>query len=126
MEPLKFARENGGIAISFNGNEYPLKVAQIAIVSPSAIATILVCDVYVKYDKNKVLEFIRDYNNSNDYNKLFEEYYIDSDIQKEFFSNFTDKYPLIQIVSDDNYETILKESKQMRNTLRGQDIGELG
>ena len=126
VEPLKFARENGGISISFNGNEYPLKVAQIAIVSPSAIATMLVSDVYAKYDKNKVLEFIKDYNNSNDYKELFEEYDIDSDIQKEFFSNFTDKYPLIQIVSDDNYETILKESKQMRNTLRGQDIGGLG
>ena len=46
VEPLDFARKNNGISISFNGNEYPLKVAEIAIVSPSAIATAVIADIY--------------------------------------------------------------------------------
>ena len=39
VEPLDFARKNNGISISFNGNEYPLKVAEIAIVSPNAVTS---------------------------------------------------------------------------------------
>ena len=54
VEPLEFARSNDGISISFNGNEYPLKVAEIAIVSPSAVTTAVVANIYANFDKNKV------------------------------------------------------------------------
>ena len=127
VEPLEFARKNNGISVSFNGNEYPLKVAEIAIVSKSAVTTAVIADIYANNDKNKVLEFIADYNNVNDNEKLFNDYDITSQIKDKFFSVFTDKnYPLIQIVTEENFDDILKLSKEMRNNIRGQDIGELG
>ena len=126
VEPLDFARKNNGVSISFNGNEYPLKVAEIAIVSPSAVTTAVIADVYAKNDKGNVLEFIDDYNISKDYEKLLDDYNIDENIKNRFFSIFKDEYPLIKIITDENYEEILKVSKEMRNNIRGQDIGELG
>ena len=126
VEPLEFARKNNGISISFNGNEYPLKVAEIAIVSPSAVTTAVIANVYAKNDKDKVLEFIKDYNISNDLKNLFDDYSIDEEIKNKFFEVFAENYPLIQIITDDNYENILKISKDMRNNIRGQDIGGLG
>ena len=63
VEPLEFAKNNDGISISFNGNEYPLNAAEIAIVSKSAIATAVVANVYADNDKRTVLKFIKDYNN---------------------------------------------------------------
>ena len=60
VQPLAFARDNNGISISFNGNEYPLRVAEIAIVSPNAVPTAVIANVYAENDKNKVLEFIKD------------------------------------------------------------------
>ena len=60
-------------------------------------------------------------------NKIVDDYEIDSEIKKEFFSTFDfENYPLIQIISDENYEDILKVSKEMRNNIRGEDIGGLG
>lgn len=127
VEPLQFARSNNGISISFNGNEYPIKVAEIAIVSPSAVTTAVVANIYAEFDKNKVLKFIEDYNKSSDLKELFNQYEIDLEIKEKFFEVFSDeKYPIIQIITDDNYEDILKSSKYMRNNIRGQDIGELG
>ena len=126
VEPLEFARKNNGVSISFNGNEYPLKVAEIAIVSPSAVATAVVANVYAENDKNKVLEFIKDYNITDDLKKLFSDYNIDSKIENKFFSVFADEYPIIETVTEENYESILKVSKLMRNNIRGQDIGGLG
>lgn len=126
VEPLEFARKNNGISISFNGNEYPLKVAEIAIVSPSAVTTAVIAKIYADYDKDKVLEFIDDYNVSDDLKKLFDDYNIDDETKSRFFSVFTEDYPLIQIVTDENYESILSVSKEMRNNIRGQDIGGLG
>jgi energy-converting hydrogenase A subunit R len=126
VEPLEFARKNNGISISFNGNEYPLKVAEIAVVSPSAVTTAVIANVYAENDRQKVLEFIEDYNISQDLEKLFDDYNIDEKIRNRFFSVFASDYPLIQTVTDENFEDILKVSKEMRNNIRGQDIGGLG
>ena len=127
IEVVGFARKNNGISISFNGNEYPLKVAEIAIVSPSAVTTAVIANIYAKYDKNKVLKFIEDYNASDDLKVLFDQYEIDLEIREKFFEVFASKeYPIIEIVTDENYEDVLKSSKHMRNNIRGQDIGGLG
>ena len=126
VEPLAFARENNGISVSFNGNEYPLNVAEIAIVSSSAIATAVIADIYTRNDKNEVLNFIGEYNKINDFKKLFDDYNIDSEIKNRFFEVFEKDYPLIKVVDDNNFDEILKVSKEMRNNIRGQDIGGLG
>lgn len=127
VEPLEFARKNNGVSISFNGNEYPLKVAEIAIVSPSAITTSVIADIYSNNDKDLVLTFINEYNESNDLNELFEKYDVDLEIKNRFFEIFNDEnYPIIKIIDDNNFEDILKVSKDMRNNIRGQDIGGLG
>ena len=126
VEPLDFARKNNGISVSFNGNEYPLRVAEIAVVSSSAVTTAVLANVYAENDKNKVLEFIKDYNISDDLKRLFDDYNIDSEIKDKFFTVFRENYPLIHTVTDENYEDILKASKDMRNNIRGQDIGGLG
>ena len=127
VEPLQFARENNGISISFNGNEYPLKVAEIAIVSPSAIATAVIADIYSAKDKSTVLEFINQYNSWEDIEKLFDEFSINEEIKGKFFEVFNDgDYPIVKLINDENYEEILKESVYMRNNIRGEDIGGLG
>ena len=127
VEPLDFARKNNGISISFNGNEYPLKVAEIAIVSPSAITTCVIANIYAKDDRQTVLRFIDDYNTSKNLEELFEKYDVDLEIKNRFLDVFSNgEYPIIKIIDDDKFEDILKVSKDMRNNIRGQDIGELG
>ena len=127
VEPLDFARKNDGVSISFNGNEYPLKVAEIAIVSPSAITTCIIANIYAENDKQTVLRFIGDYNASDNLEELFEKYDVDLEIKNKFLDVFSNgEYPIIKIIDEDNFDDILKVSKDMRNNIRGQDIGELG
>lgn len=127
VEPLAFARDNDGISISFNGNEYPLKVAEIAIVSPSAVTTAVIANVYADNDKNKVLQFIEEYNSVDDLEKLFEKYKINNEIYNKFFEVFNnDEYPIIKLITRENYGEILNKSVDMRNNIRGDDIGGLG
>ena len=63
---------------------------------------------------------------SKNLEQLFDDYNIDIKIKDKFFQKFTTDFPLIQLITDKNYEEILKISKEMRNNIRGQDIGELG
>ena len=77
-------------------------------------------------DKENDDENDEDPNNSDDLEMIFNDYNIDEEIRNKFFSVFTGVYPLIQVITDENYESILKVSKEMRNNIRGQDIGGLG
>ncbi|PWB87121.1 hypothetical protein MBBWO_02380 [Methanobrevibacter woesei] len=127
VEPLRFARDHDGISISFNGNIYPLKEAEIAIISPSAITTAVIANIYADNDKKLVLDFINDYNDENNLEELFKKYDIDYNVKEEFFKVFEnyDK-PIIKIVNQENFDEILEASTKMRNEIRGQDIGGLG
>jgi energy-converting hydrogenase A subunit R len=61
VEPLHFARENNGVAVSFNGNEYALKEASIALISDNTLITSIIADLFYRYDSKIVLKFSRSF-----------------------------------------------------------------
>ncbi len=127
VEPLKFAKNNDGISVSFNGNRYSINAAEIAIISESAIPSLLIADIYNENDKEEVLKFIEEYNSSNDIENILKKYNITSEVKNKFLNTFnSNNYPIIKIIDNDNFYDIVDESSKMRNTIRGQKIGELG
>ncbi len=127
VDCLKFASALKGISVSFNGNSYPIDVADIAIVSPDATATALIASVYYHNpSQEKVFEFINKYNEVDDLKELFKEYKVDKKVFDEFFKVFDNKLPIIKLINKNNREEILEASVKMRNVIRGKDIGGLG
>lgn len=126
VEPLEYAKNHGGLAVSFNGNEYPLNVANIAIVSDNAVATSIIIDLYSRFDKEYVFEFIRTYDERGP-DDAFADFEVDYALIEEFERAFINKEaPVIAIITEDNRDWILAKSKAMRTGIRGKDIGGLG
>ena len=126
VEPLQYARDNGGLSVSFNGNEYPLNVAEIAVISDHTIVSSILIDLHSRFDKEYVLDFIREYSQKGP-NAAFEDFEVDYSLVEEFEKLFYNKEaPIIEIITDDNRDYLLKLSKEMRNSIRGKDIGGLG
>lgn len=126
VEPLEYARDNGGLSVSFNGNEYPLNVAEIAVISDHTIVSSILIDLHSRFDKEYVLDFIREYSQKGP-NAAFEDFEVDYSLVEEFEKVFYNKEaPIIEIITDDNRDYLLKLSKEMRNSIRGKDIGGLG
>ena len=126
VEPLQYARDNGGLSVSFNGNEYPLNVAEIAVISDHTIVSSILIDLHSRFDKEYVLDFIREYSQKGP-NAAFEDFEVDYSLIEEFEKVFYNKEaPIIEIITDDNRDYLLKLSKEMRNSIRGKDIGGLG
>ena len=126
VEPLQYARDNGGLSVSFNGNEYPLNVAEIAVISDHTIVSSILIDLHSRFDKDYILDFIREYSQKGP-NAAFEDFEVDYSLVEEFEKVFYNKEaPIIEIITDDNRDYLLKLSKEMRNSIRGKDIGGLG
>ena len=125
VEPLRFIHENNGLSVSFNGNEYSLKEAEIAIISEDTIATSLLIDLHSKFNKDYVLEFVKSY--SKDPKRAFESFRIGFSLIDDFYHIFKGKdLPIIELITDDNISNLRKKSIKMRKSIRGKNIGALG
>ncbi len=126
VEPLKYAKENNGLSIAFNGNEHAIDAAEIAIISDNTIITSLLVDLLARYDVDYVKEFVQRYSEKGH----AEAFYImlnDEELVVKFDKEYQRKrLPIVEFINEENKEYLLEESKKMRNNIRGKDIGELG
>ena len=122
VEPLEYAKNHGGLAVSFNGNEYPLNVANIAVVSENAVATSIIIDLYSRFDRDYVFDFIRTYDERGP-DDAFGDFEVDYTLIEEFEKAYHNKEaPIIAIINEENREHLLLKSKAMRNSIRGKDM----
>jgi Uncharacterized protein conserved in archaea len=121
VEPLRFAKEHGGIAISFNGNEYAIKEAEIAIMADNTVITSIIADLFNRFGKDEVINFIKSYmvNTEDALNK-----YPVNEKLKEAIKQVN--LPKIAIVNSENFDALVDESKTFRRLVRGELIGALG
>ena len=121
VEPLRFAKEHGGLAISFNGNEYAIKEAEIAIMADNTVITAIIADIFNRFGKGEVIKFIKSYmvNTEDALNK----YPVNENL-KEAIKQVN--LPKIAIVNSENFEALVDESKTFRRLVRGELIGALG
>ncbi len=120
-EPLRFAKEHGGLAISFNGNEYALKEAEIAIMADNTVMISIIADLFNRFGKDEVIRFINSY--MDDTENAVNNYSIDEEL-KEALKEVN--LPKIALINSKNFETLVDESKAFRRLVRGEAIGALG
>lgn len=124
VEPLQFARENNGLAISFNGNEYAIRQAEIAVISEHTIVTSILADLHSRFNCDYIRGFVKAYN--HDPLVALDNFRISFPLLEEFKRIFRDQeLPLISLV-EDNEEELTKKSMECRKKVRGEAIGGLG
>ncbi|MDD3985603.1 MAG: hypothetical protein PHY59_06940 [Methanobacterium sp.] len=121
VQPLKFANDNHGISVSFNGNEYAIKEAEIAVIADNTIITSVLADIFNRYDRENVIKFIISYN--EDPKKAFKVWNVNPshlDILN------TSPLPEVKIINPYNIKSLIDKSSNFRKKLRGKSIGGLG
>ena len=121
VEAFKLVRDNGGLTVSFNGNQYAVKNAEIAVLSENSITTAIVVDLFCKLGKQQTLQVLENWNRVTLRKSVISQRLLD-----RFFTLYPAALPKIQIVIAQNMETLVKESSEFRKKVRGEDIGRLG
>jgi energy-converting hydrogenase A subunit R len=121
VEAFKKVRNSGGLTISFNGNEYAIREAEIAIMSEKALVTALLTAVFCKFGKQSVFELVNNWS----FERL-RELNVDTELKNKFFEAYGEKLPRVEVVTAANMERLAKESTTFRKTVRGEAIGRLG
>jgi energy-converting hydrogenase A subunit R len=120
-EAFKLVKGNGGLTVSFNGNEYAVENSKIAILSENSIVTAIVADVFLRFGKLDVLKLVENWDR-----RALEKSSVDKSLLNRLFKVYSGGLPKVKIISDENMETLGKESSRFRNKVRGEAIGRLG
>jgi energy-converting hydrogenase A subunit R len=122
VQPLKFANKSGGIAVSFNGNQYAIKEAEIAVMADNTTITSLLADIFNKYGTDNVFEFAISY--SEDAETALNTRFVNPKLAKLIMDS--KNLPQVELITCNNMDILIEKSNQYRKELRGESIGGLG
>jgi len=121
VDAFKLVKENGGLTVSFNGNEYAVRNAEIAILSQHSIVTAIIADIFNRLGKQKTMELIEAW----DYETLRRSP-ADRLLINSLLKQHPEKLPKVKIVTRKNVQILSEESNEFRKMVRGEAIGRLG
>ena len=121
VEAFKLVRANGGLTVSFNGNNYAVKNAEVAVLSENNLVTAVIADLFCKQGKLQTLKVLKSWNR-----EALEKSGVEPSLLNQFLALYPNALPKVQIVTTENMETIVKESSTFRKRVRGLVIGRLG
>lgn len=121
VQAFQLVREGNGLTISFNGNEYAVRNAEVAVLSENAVITSVLADVFFKFGKENALNLVKDWS----YDAL-KKYCSDKTLVQAIAKTYQNTLPKVELVTRDNMDKLAKESSVFRKTVRGEAIGRLG
>ena len=112
---LQWVKDMGGIAVSFNGNEYALKHSNLFVISETAWAEVLVVDLFLREGRDAVVELARSRLSKVD--EIDDELVEKVDGRAEFY--------WYEDVEEMGWHEICSKSEEIRRKVRG-EAGTLG
>jgi energy-converting hydrogenase A subunit R len=120
-EAFKLVRKHEGLAVSFNGNQYAIRNAEVAILSENSLVTAVIADVFIKFGKQQTLDLVQNWSR-----EALKKYSISQALLDRFFRLHPVALPKVKIITNENMEALMKESGEFRKKVRGEAIGKLG
>jgi energy-converting hydrogenase A subunit R len=120
-QALKLVRDHGGLAVSFNGNDYAVKSADVAVLSGNTVVTSVLAEAFFRNGKEEAINLVKNWNKTG-----LKKYCKNSELRNQLLSVFPESFPVVDVVQSDTVKRLINESNSFRKNVRGEAIGQLG
>jgi energy-converting hydrogenase A subunit R len=120
-EAFKLVERNGGLTVSFNGNQYAVRNAEVAVLSENSVVTAVIAEAFLRFGKPEALDMVKSWNR-----KTLEKSSVSQTLIRRLFELYPDRLPKAKIITERNIEALVEESSRFRNRVRGEAVGRLG
>jgi energy-converting hydrogenase A subunit R len=121
VEAFKLVRQFGGLAVSFNGNSYAVRNADVAVMADGNLVTAVLADRFTRLGKEQALKVLAYWVKS-----AVQESGVSIPLLKQLYTLYPGALPRVEIVTLRNVDALVKESSEFRKNVRGVAIGRLG
>ena len=122
VQALQLVREADGVTVSFNGNAYAVREAEIAVMSHHTVVTSVLAETFSVAGREGVLSLVENW----EVNFLRRSGYVHDYLIKELERVFPEGLPRMERITYRNMDDLAAESSRFRRTVRGEAIGGLG
>jgi energy-converting hydrogenase A subunit R len=121
QEAFRLVQEQGGLTVSFNGNQYAVRSAEIAVLSENSIVTGVIAEAFIRSGKEETLKLVERWSRES-----LKKSPVNKSLLQQLFRLYPRKLPKTKIINSNNREALAKESTEFRRKVRGEAIGGLG
>jgi len=121
VEAFKLVKEKCGLTVSFNGNQYAIKNAEIAVLSENSIVTAIIADAFCWFGKRGTLSLMGNWSR-----EALKRSHVNQTLLNRLFVLYPSELPKVKIITSENMEVLIKGSSEFRKKVRGEAIGRLG
>jgi len=121
VQAFQLVREGGGFTVSFNGNGYAVRSAEVAVQAQNNTVTAVLADVFLKHGKAKVIGLVETWTPED-----LKDSGVNPAIVNHLLLLQANGLPKVQTVTPKNMEVLSKQSSEFRKKVRGEAVGKLG
>jgi len=121
VEAFKLVKENSGLTVSFNGNQYAIKNAEIAVLSENSIVTAIIVDAFCRLGKRETLSLMENWSR-----EALKKSRVNQTLLSSLFVLHTSEFPKVKKITSEKIEVQADERSEFRKKGRGEAIGRLG
>jgi len=121
VSAFQLVRSAGGVTVSFNGNSYAVREAEIAVLSRNAIVTALLANTFNRSGKSGLLALTRQRKLS-----VMTRLSVNRPLKEYSLKVYEKEFPRVELVAKSNMARLMRESSDFRKSVRGESIGQLG
>lgn len=121
VEAFRLVRDGGGLTVSFNGNNFAVRDAQVAVLSENAVVTAVLADIFKRFGKDRLIGLIGDWEPFE-----FERFVSSQPLRQCFLRVCLRSFPKVEVVTAENRDRLMRESEAFRRSVRGERVGGLG
>jgi energy-converting hydrogenase A subunit R len=121
VQAFQLVRKSGGLTVSFNGNQYAIRNAEVAVLSKDAMITAVLADVFYHQGRHTVLKLVSDWSHQS-----LKKYCTATTLRRTVSATRRTKLPHVTLVTGGNMDELAAKSSSFRRSVRGETIGRLG
>jgi energy-converting hydrogenase A subunit R len=121
VQAFELVRDGGGVTVSFNGNGYAVRSADICCMSKDTSVLSLLASRFIKGGRDGVLELVEHWSRPS-----IEGMDVDEELGTQLHSISDEDFPTVKLVVQSNIGRLVVESEAFRKQVRGVEIGSLG
>jgi len=121
VSAFQLVRAAGGLTVSFNGNGYAVREAEVAVQSKDAVVTAVLANMFSVLEKPRFIALIRAWAPLT-----IEKLNLLGSLKRHFLRACRREFPKVALVTEHNIEKLMRESVEFRKNVRGEAVGKLG
>ncbi|MCS7096096.1 MAG: HAD hydrolase family protein [Candidatus Bathyarchaeota archaeon] len=120
-EAFRLVRAGGGLTLSFNGNRYAIRNAEVAVISETGLVTAVIAELFMHLGKEETMNVLENWSW-----EALEKSPLSRITLEKLAAACKKGLPKVKLVADENMDALIQESEEFRKRVRGEAVGGLG